>query len=69
MVIRALGRMDARQGVPTLLDALGDARARWAVYALRASLMDLPPARVLEVMRTVPLVKVTVAKAGLAGSR
>jgi hypothetical protein len=60
--VRALGRLDARQGIPVLLDALGDARARWAVYALRAALGDLPPARVLEVMRTVPLGKVTVAK-------
>ncbi|HEY1188911.1 MAG TPA: hypothetical protein VGE74_14750, partial [Gemmata sp.] len=28
--VRALGRLDARQGVPELLDALGGARARWA---------------------------------------
>ncbi|MBN9521188.1 hypothetical protein J0H58_22150 [bacterium] len=60
--VRALGRLDARQGVPELLDALSDARARWAVYALRQALNDLPPVRVLEVMRGVPLVKVTVAK-------
>lgn len=60
--VRALGRLDARQGVPELLESLGDARARWAVYALRQALNDLPPARVLEVMRTVPLSKVTVAK-------
>ena len=60
--VRGLGRLDARQGIPELLDALGDARARWAVYALRQALNDLPPARVLEVMRGVPLAKVTVAK-------
>lgn len=60
--VRALGRLDARQGIPELLDALGDARARWAVYALRSALSDLPPQRVLELMRTVPLAKVTVAK-------
>ena len=60
--VRALGRLDARQGVPELLDALGDARARFAVYALRSALSDLAPARVLEVMRSVPLGKVTVAK-------
>ena len=60
--VRALGRLDPRQGIPELLEALGDARARWAVYALRQSLNDLPPARVLEVMRSVPLGKVTVAK-------
>jgi hypothetical protein len=60
--VRALGRLDARQGIPELLDALGDARARWAVYALRQALNDLPPERVLDVMREVPLTKVTVAK-------
>jgi hypothetical protein len=60
--VRALGRLDARQGVPELLDALGDARSRWAVYALRQALNDLPPPRVLEAMRGVPFAKVTVAK-------
>jgi hypothetical protein len=60
--VRALGRLDARQGIPELLEALGDARARWAVYALRAALLDLPSDRVLATMRTVPLTKVTVAK-------
>jgi hypothetical protein len=60
--VRALGRLDARQGIPELLESLCDARARWAVYALRQALSDLPPARVLEVMRAVPLGKVTVAK-------
>jgi len=60
--VRALGRLDARQGIPELLDALSDARARWAVYALRSALSDLPPRRVLELMRAVPLTKVTVAK-------
>ena len=60
--VRALGRLDARQGIPELLDALGDARARWAVYALRQALNDLPRPRVLEVMRGVPFGKVTVAK-------
>ena len=60
--VRALGRLDARQGIPGLLDALGDARARWAGYALRQALNDLPPQRILEVMRGVPFAKVTVAK-------
>ncbi len=60
--VRALGRLDARQGIPELLDALSDDRARFAVYALRQALCDLPPARVLAVIRGVPLGKVTVAK-------
>ena len=60
--VRALGRLDARQGISELLIALGDARARYAVYALRTALSDLPPSRILEVMQGVPLGKVTVAK-------
>jgi hypothetical protein len=60
--IRALGRLDARQGIPELLEALTDERARFAVYALRGVLVDLPPARVMAVMRAAPLAKVTVAK-------
>ena len=60
--VRALGRLDARQGIPELLEALGDDRARWAVYAMRQALNDLPPGRVIEVMRGVPFAKVTVAK-------
>ena len=60
--VRSLGRLDARQGIPALVAALGDDRARYAVYALRQALCDLPPTRVLAVMRTVPFGKVTVAK-------
>ena len=60
--VRALGRLDARDGIPELLDALADGRARWAVYALRQALHDLAPGRVLAVVQGVPLTKVTVAK-------
>ena len=60
--VRTLGRLDARQGIPELLEALGDDRARWAVYAMRQALNDLPPKRVIDVMRGVPFAKVTVAK-------
>lgn len=60
--VRALGRLDARQGIPELLDALGDERARWAIYAMRQALNDLSPKPVLELMRKVPFAKVTVAK-------
>ena len=63
--VRALGRLDARQGIPELLEALGDDRARWAVYARRQALNDLPPGRVIEVMRGVPFAKVTMAKEAL----
>lgn len=60
--VRALGRLDARQGIPELLEALGDARSRFADYALRAALGDQSPQNVLSVMRGIPLEKVTVAK-------
>lgn len=60
--LRALGRLDAGQGVPTLLEALGDERARIAIYALRAALLEMPAQRALELLRTMPLDKVTVAK-------
>jgi HEAT repeat protein len=60
--VRALGRLDSQQGIPELLEALGDSRARFAIYAMRSALSEFPPSRVLEVMRKVPLGKVTVAK-------
>lgn len=60
--LRALGRMDAGQGIPTLLDALNDDRARIAIYALRHALLNMPQAEALTILRTVPLAKVTVAK-------
>jgi hypothetical protein len=60
--LRALGRLDAGQGVPTLLEALDDERARIAIYALRPALLALPPAAALEQLRAVSLRKVTVAK-------
>jgi hypothetical protein len=62
LALRALGRLDAGQGVPTLLEALGDERARIAIYALRAALLEMPANRALELLRAVPLDKVTVAK-------
>lgn len=60
--LRALGRLDAGQGVPILLDAMGDDRARVAIYVLRRAMLALPPARALALLETLPLTKVTVAK-------
>lgn len=60
--VRALGRVDARRGVPELLIALGDPRARWAVYALRAALAETRPDEVVTLLRGVSLRSVTVAK-------
>lgn len=60
--LRALGRLDAGQGVPVLLAAMADDRARVAIYVLRRALGELPPDRALALLRTLPLDKVTVAK-------
>ncbi len=60
--LRVLGRVDSAAGVPTLLAALNDERARIAIYALRTTLRDLPIPRTLEILRAVPMAKVTVAK-------
>ncbi|MGL6075294.1 MAG: HEAT repeat domain-containing protein [Fimbriiglobus sp.] len=60
--VRALGRLDTAAGLPELLAALEDARARWAIYALRALLREDTPAKVLTFLQTVPLRKITVAK-------
>ena len=60
--LRALGRLDASQGVPTLIDALNDDRGRIAIYALRRALLDQPPSQALLQLRQVPQQKVTVAK-------
>ncbi len=62
VALRALGRLDAGQGVPTLLEALDDDRARIAIYALRRSLLAMPVGRALPLLRAVPLKRVTVAK-------
>jgi hypothetical protein len=60
--LRALGRLDAGQGIPTLLDALNDERARVAIYALRGSLLAMPQREALNLLHNVSMQKVTVAK-------
>jgi hypothetical protein len=60
--IRVLSRCDAGQGVPTLLECLGDARARFAIYGLRRALFNMVPDRALAIVAGVPMAKVTVAK-------
>lgn len=62
MAIRGLPWLDARQGVPILIEALGDDRARWAIYALRKVFSELRREQVLAELRAVPTKKVTVAK-------
>ncbi|KAB8144353.1 hypothetical protein F8S13_05610 [Chloroflexia bacterium SDU3-3] len=58
----ALARRDTGDGTPALLDAMGDERARVAIYALRPAMLALPPPRALPLLLGVPLAKVTVAK-------
>jgi len=60
--LRTLGRLDAGQGIPTLLEALNDERARIAIYALRNSLLSMPQTEALALLRNAPLIQVTVAK-------
>ena len=60
--LRALARLDDGQGVPVLVEALADARARVAIYALRSTLLEMPAPRALALLQAVPTNKVTVAK-------
>lgn len=60
--LRGLGRRNTGDGLPTLLAALDDARARIATYALRRILGEMPVPRALGILRGVPREKVTVAK-------
>ena len=60
--LRALAKRDSGDGVPTLLEAMADDRSRIAIYALRRALLEMPSVRALELLRGMPLEKVTVAK-------
>jgi hypothetical protein len=60
--LKALGRLDSSEGVPTLIEALGDDRGRIAIYALRSALRDLSKSKAFEILKAVPSTKVTVAK-------
>jgi PBS lyase HEAT-like repeat len=60
--LKALGRLDSSDGVPTLIEALGDERGRIAIYALRSALKDMEKSEAFEVLKAVSSTKVTVAK-------
>ena len=60
--LRSLSHLDAGGGVAALIEALDDERARIAIYGLRMALMEMPVRRALDILRAVPLQKVTVAK-------
>jgi hypothetical protein len=61
--IRALGRLDEGKGMATLLEALGDSRARIAIYALRGVMLkEMSPGRALDLLKKVETNKITVEK-------
>jgi len=60
--LRALGRMDAVQGVPFLLDCLEDDRGRIAIYALRRAFLTMPVAAALEQLTAITSPRITVQK-------
>ena len=60
--LRALGRMDAGQGVPFLLDCLEDDRGRIAIYALRRAFLAMPVAVALEQLQAITSPRITVQK-------
>ncbi len=60
--LQALARVDDGSGVPVLVVALSDARARIAIYALRGALSEMPPERALALLEAAPTNKVTVGK-------
>ena len=60
--LRALGRMDAGQGVTFLLDCLEDDRGRIAIYALRRAFLAMPVAAALEQLTAITSPRITVQK-------
>jgi hypothetical protein len=69
IALSALGRVDGARGVPTLVAALEDKRARIAVYALRDALLNVPAEAAIHILRRALRREVTVTKevARLAG--
>jgi len=60
--IRALGRMDAGQGVPFLLGCLDDDRGRIAIYTLRRAFLEMPVASALQQLVDITSPRITVQK-------
>jgi len=60
--LRALARLDSGQGVPVLVSALDDTRARIAIYALRKCLVEMPVDNAVAILQQVDSNKVTVNK-------
>ncbi|MCB9689464.1 MAG: hypothetical protein H6735_30785 [Alphaproteobacteria bacterium] len=62
VAVRGLAHVDGPEAVAELLDALGDDRARYAIYALRRRFASMDDREVLAALLTAPRSKVTVAK-------
>ncbi|MGL5805613.1 MAG: hypothetical protein ACRC11_09250, partial [Xenococcaceae cyanobacterium] len=60
LALRALSQLDGEEGIPTLLESFEDNRDRIAIYALRPRLLQMSDDSALEILRRVPLEKVTV---------
>jgi hypothetical protein len=60
--LEALSKLDSGGGVPVLLESLGDARARIAIYALRKSLMEMPVEQAVSILQSAAWKKITVGK-------
>ncbi|MEL6495025.1 MAG: hypothetical protein AAFQ41_07855 [Cyanobacteria bacterium J06623_7] len=60
--LRALATLDNGEGIPILLSALKDSRARIAIYALRKSLMEMSVEDAVAILKNVKSEKVTVDK-------
>lgn len=57
-----LGRLDGAEGLPALIDALGDERARHAIYAIGRLIRSIPPQNALLLLLGIQSDKVTVTK-------
>lgn len=60
--LKVLSHFDSPYGIPILIEALNDDRARSSIYALRSVLLQMPENQALQTLRAVPLNQVTVAK-------
>lgn len=60
--LKVLARLDGGQGVETLIEALGDERARVAIYSIRKVFKSMDDAEVLRILKQTSMKKVTVAK-------
>ena len=60
--LRSLGHLDSDQGLPILIEALSDERARIAIYSLRNQLRMMSKPVIFALLSSIPQAKVTVAK-------